>query len=225
MLLRAGSVRPRRTQQPEPFEAMRLLFILILLAGVGLGIAYPWAVANFSGHELGTWPVYDAAGGFRPVDVRLSAADAPVRVLVDLTAAEDRIVSQQRTLLTLTAATGGRTVLASTLGFTRADPRQVSPQQTDKVFRDDAGLILDVKDADYRFTVGPGDADDIRIRAVDLVLRSGTAEVDPRARPIGIAMSAVGLFGFLVAVRLGRTPQNPNSQPPPPRWGRGSDSN
>ncbi len=38
---------------------MRFLFLLILLAGVGLGVGYPWYVNNFSGQELGTYRVYE----------------------------------------------------------------------------------------------------------------------------------------------------------------------
>jgi hypothetical protein len=202
---------------------MRFLFVLILLAGVGIGLVYPWAVSNFSGHEIGAWRVYDQ-GRFRPIAVSLKAGDAPVRVLVDLTAKAERIVSQQRTVLTLTAATGGRTVLASTLQFNHADnPRQVSPQLPDKIFRDEAGVIETVSPGSYLFTAGPGDADDIPIRAVDLVLRSGAGEIDSRARPVGFSLMAAGLIGFLITMAFGgRRPENPNSKPPPPRWGRGS---
>ncbi|TJW33998.1 MAG: hypothetical protein E5V49_05420 [Mesorhizobium sp.] len=204
---------------------MRFLFLLILFAGIGVGVLYPWAMTNFSGHEIGTWRVYEG-GRFKPVTVPLTGRDAPVRVLVDLTARAERIVSQQRTVLTLTAAGGGRTALASTLQFNHSDnPRQVSPQLPDKIFRDEAGVIATVNPGPYVFTVGPGDADDIPIRAVDLVLRSGAGEVDSRARPVGYAMIAAGLIGFVLSLRFGGGgghPQNPNSQPPQPRRGRGS---
>ncbi|TPL76585.1 hypothetical protein FJ941_25185 [Mesorhizobium sp. B2-3-13] len=201
---------------------MRFLFVLILLSGTGIGFIYPWAVSNFSGREIGTWRVYEQ-GRFRPLTVSLKDRDAPVRVLVDLTARAERIVSQQRTVLTLTAATNGRTVLASTLQFNHVDnPRQASPQLPDKIFRDEAGLIATVSPGAYLFTVGPGDAEDIPMRAVDLVLRSGVGEIDARARPIGFSLMAVGLIGFLLSLRSGGgRPENPNSQPPPPRWGRG----
>lgn len=202
---------------------MRSLFALILLIGTGIGVVYPWAMTNFSGREIGTWRVYDQ-GRFKPVTVPLSARDGPLRLLVDLTARAERIVSQQRTVLTLTAATGGRTVLASTLQFNHSDnPRQVSPQLPDRIFRDEAGLIPTVTPGSYIFTVGPGDAEGIPMRAVDLVLRSGAGEVDRRARPVGFSLMAAGLVGLVLAFRFGgRRPQNPNSQPPPPRWGRGS---
>ncbi|WP_095202504.1 hypothetical protein [Mesorhizobium carmichaelinearum] len=202
---------------------MRFLFVLILLAGTGIGLLYPWAMTNFSGREIGTWRVYEQ-GRFKPLTVSLAGRDAPVRVLVDLTARAERIVSQQRTVLTLTAASNGRTVLASTLQFNHVDnPRQVSPQLPDKIFRDEAGVIASVNSGPYTFTVGPGDAEDIPMRAVDLVLRSGVGETDRRARPVGISLMAVGLIGFLLTLRSrGGRPDNPNSQPPPPRWGRGA---
>ncbi|MEI9428947.1 hypothetical protein [Mesorhizobium sp. Cs1299R1N3] len=201
---------------------MRFLFVLILLSGTGIGLIYPWAMTNFSGREIGTWRVYEQ-GRFRPLTISLKDRDAPVRVLVDLTARAERIVSQQRTVLTLTAATNGRTVLASTLQFNHVDnPRQASPQLPDKIFRDEAGLIATVSPGAYLFTVGPGDAEDIPMRAVDLVLRSGVGEIDGRARPIGFTLMAVGLIGFLLSLRSGGgRPENPNSQPPPPHWGRG----
>ena len=202
---------------------MRFLSVLLLIAGAAIGIFYPWAMSNFSGHAIGTYRVYEG-GRFRPATVQLAASDAPVRVLVDLTARAERVAGQQRTVLTLTAANGGRTALASALSFNHTDnPRQASPQLPDKIFRDEAGVIQTVSPGPYLFTVGPGDADDIPIRAVDLVLRAGTGEIDRRARPVGYGLIAVGLLGFLLSLRSGGGgPQNPNSQPPAPRWGRGS---
>ncbi|PBB93296.1 hypothetical protein CK215_04810 [Mesorhizobium sp. WSM3864] len=203
---------------------MRFLSVLVLIAGAAIGVFYPWAMSNFSGHAIGTWRVYEG-GRFRPATVRLAARDAPVRVLVDLTARAERVASQQHTVLTLTAASGGRTALASTLSFNHADnPRQVSPQLPDKIFRDEAGVIETVTPGAYVFTVGPGDADGIDMRAVDLILRAGTGSVDERAQPAGYTLMGVGLAGLVLSLVFGRgnkPPQNPNSQPPPPRWGRG----
>ena len=200
---------------------MRLLSVLLLIAGAAIGVFYPWAMSNFSGHAIGTYRVYES-GRFRPVTVQFTANDAPVRVLVDLTARAERIAGQQRTLLTLTAAGGGRTVLASTLSFNHTDnPRQVSPQLPDKIFRDEAGVIETVTPGPYLFTVGPGDADGIDIRAVDLILRAGAGSIDERVRLAGYALLGLGLVGFVLSLVLGgKPPQNPNSQPPPPRWGR-----
>lgn len=203
---------------------MRFLFVLLLIAGAAIGIFYPWAMSNFSGHAIGTYRVYDG-GRFRPATVQLAASDAPVRVLVDMTARAERIAGQQRTVLTLTAASGGRTALASALSFNHTDnPRQASPQLPDKIFRDEAGVIERVTPGPYVFTVGPGDADGIDMRAVDLILRAGTGSIDERAEPAGYTLMGVGLAGLVLSLVFGRRgggrPQNPNSQPPPPRWGR-----
>ncbi|TPN79575.1 hypothetical protein FJ988_22955 [Mesorhizobium sp. CU3] len=202
---------------------MRFLSLLLLIAGAAIGIFYPWAMSNFSGHAIGTYRVYEG-GRFKPVTVQLAAGDAPLRVLVDLTARAERIAGQQRTLLTLTAASGGRTVLASTLSFNHTDnPREVSPQLPDKIFRDEAGVIETVTPGPYVFTVGPGDADGIDMRAVDLILRAGTGSIDERAQPAGYTLMGIGLSGLVLTLVFGRgdkPPQNPNSQPPPPRWGR-----
>lgn len=203
---------------------MRSLFLLILLAGTGLGIVYPWAATNFSGREIGTYRVYDRGGAFRPVDVALATADAPVRVLVDLTTLAPPVVTPARAILTITASTNGKTVLAEALNFYDTTPRERSPQLPDPVFRDDAGLIRDVQPGTYRFSIDKGDADNVQIRSVDLILRAGGIEADGRAQPIGFSLMAIGFVGLVLSLKRGRSHQeNPNSQPPAPRWGRGAD--
>lgn len=201
---------------------MRKLFLLIILAGVALGFIYPWAVRSFSGEELGTWHAYQD-GRFKPVTVSLKGGTGPVRVFVDLTTDADRIQAFDRTVLTLTATAGNRTLFAERLSFSgNPTPREQSPQLTDKVFRDEAGLI-EVKEAGtYVFTLGPGDADNIQIKTVDLVLRTGAAIPDRRAVQIGFGLIAFGVIGLTLAIRFGRSrqPDKPET-PPKPRWGRG----
>ena len=96
--------------------------------------------------------------------------------------------------------------------------------EIDKIFRDEAGVIEKVTPGAYLFTVGPGDADGIDMRAVDLILRAGTGAIDERARPAGYLLMGVGLVGLVLSLVFGRggnRRQNPNSQPPTSRWGRG----
>ncbi|WP_432284359.1 hypothetical protein SLT36_21570 [Aminobacter sp. BA135] len=209
---------------------MRFLFLIILLAGTGLGILYPWATTNFAGREIGTYRAYDRSGGYRPVEVALASSDAPVRVLVDLTTLAPPQVNPASAVLTITASTRGQTVLAEALNFYDTTPRERSPQLPDPVFRDDAGLIREIQPGSYRFVIEQGDADNVQIQRVDLILRSGGLEVDQRAQPIGLSLMAVGFVGLVLSLRRRKDspPDNPNSQPPKaqapaPRWGRDAD--
>jgi hypothetical protein len=201
--------------------SMRLIFLLIFLIGAAIGIGYPYAVRNLPGQQMGTWRVYDSVGGFRPVEVPLAAADAPVEVLVEVTSSSAPQAAGNAALLTITAASGGRTVLAATLGLAGAAVRDDTPQTLQKIYRIDAGSITEVEDGVHTFTLGPGDADGIDIQSADLILLAGAGAYDQRAQPLGFSMMAIGFIGFVLAMRRGRPERNPNSQPPGPRWGRG----
>lgn len=200
---------------------MRAFFLLILIAGLGSAFGYPWAVTNFSGRELGSWRVYELGGSFRPVTVTLDRADAPVRVLVDMTAVAPPEFSPRRTVLTLAATSpAGRTILSEALSFSEAKPQERNPQLREKLYRDEAGVISDIEPGDHTFVLANGDVEGIKMRSVDLVLRTGAGVVDERIPPVGYMLTAVGFIGLVLSMRRRRRERNPNSQPPPPRWGR-----
>ena len=203
---------------------IRVLFLLIFLAGAAGGLVYPWTLTSLAGREIGTWHVYERGKGFKPIVATLSSTDAPVRVQVDLTATQPLDLSADRAVLTITAATQNGTVLAGTLSFSASTPRETSPQLPERTYREDAGTIAAVEDGAYTFTLGTGDAEGIRIRSVDLVLSSAGGAHDPRVQPVGFSLMAIGFIGLVLSLRRGRSaspPPNPNSQPPLPRWGRG----
>lgn len=203
---------------------MRILFLLIFLAGTAAGLAYPWTVTSLAGREIGTWRVYERGRGFRPIVATLASADAPVRVLVDLTAVQPLDLSSDRAVLTIAVTAQNETVLAGTLSFASSTPRETSPQLPERIYREDAGTITAVEDGAYTFTLDAGDAEGLLIRSVDLVLSGGGGALDERVQPVGFSLMAIGFIGLVLSLRRGRSgppPQNPNSQPPPPRWGRG----
>jgi hypothetical protein len=200
----------------------RIFFFLVLLAGLGLGFGYPYLVENLGGHDLGNWRLYEESQGYQPVDVDLKASDAPVRVLVEMSTVGQPVLNGDGAVLTLTADHESRTVLAETLAFEEARPRETNPQTQERIYRDNAGLIPEVEDGTYRFTLGPGDAEGVTVKSAELILRSEVAAPDGRVQPAGYVLTAVGFIGFVLAMRRrgGGTPPNPNSQPPAPRWGR-----
>lgn len=197
---------------------MRIIFLLMFVAGLAVGIGYPFAVQNVSGYEIGRYPAYDRQGGFKVVEENLAPADAPVRVLVDMSSLGSLTLDGATTVLTLTATVEGRTVMASTLTFAHQQPRSDNPQTGGMIYRDEAGLIDPVESGRYRFVLGPGDAEGIEMRSAEIVLRAGAFDLDPRAVPIGYALMALGFVGFFVSLQ--RRKKTPPAAPPPPKWGR-----
>lgn len=202
---------------------MRVFFFLVFLAGLAASVGYPWAMRNVGGHDIGTWHVYDSALGNQITTVPLQASDAPVNVEVEITTSGTPNFAGGGAVLTLVVDSGGRTVLAQPVTFATSKPRDTNPQLQEKIYRDSAGVIDTVADGPYRFTIGAGDAEGVAVKSAELILRSGPKAIDGRVQPVGFALTAIGFIGFVLAWR-GRTPSNPNSQPPARRWGRGGTS-
>lgn len=201
---------------------MRIIFLLILLGGLAAGVGYPWLTRNFSGDEIGRYLVYERGGSFRPVSVELQPSDAPVQVLVDMTSLDEATLQADRTALTMTVSSGGRTVLAETLSFVSMAPREVNPQLSERIHRDAAGVLEPVAAGAYQFTIGMGDIEEITVKSVQLILKRNAAAVDPRIQPIGFALTAIGFIGLVLAMRRrkARAKAVRTAEPPSPKWGR-----
>jgi hypothetical protein len=202
---------------------MRFIFGLILVAGLVM-VAYPRLAAGTAAGQTENRHVYDAQAGFMPAEVQLDAADAPVDVAVELTAKGLASAPKGAAILTVTVARGGETVLARALDFAGVPGRDINPQTGEKVFQAAAGVIDPVEPGSYTFTFTKGDAEGVTVSAVNLVLARHAVAVDRRLQPIGFSLLAIGFIGLILAFRhrKGGPPANPNSQPPPPRWGRGA---
>ena len=197
---------------------MRFFSVLMILAGLILGFGYPWYQYNMTGAEIGTYRVYQRGGQFKPFDVIISQSQAPVRVFVDMVPLQGYYPSQAQTMLTLTASTGGHTVLASSLNYTASTEESKNLQNSDKVFRDTAGDLLTVTPGSYRFVVGEGDVEGLSLKTVDLVLRSNAEETDPRAMPAGIGLFALGFLIFVRARKSANVVAAAEAEKP--KWGR-----
>lgn len=200
---------------------MRIVFLIVFLAGAALAGA-DWLAAQVPGQDFGRWRVYDAGTGPLPARMDLAEKDAPLRVLLDLGVTGSPAMREGQAVVTLTVATEGTTVLAEAVDFAGVRPNDTNIQRQEKVLTDTVGTLDAVTAGPYVFTAGLGDAEGASVRYVDLVLRHEWAMVDPRYQPIGYVLMAVGFIGLVLAFRrAGGRPRNPNSQPPPPRWGRG----
>lgn len=199
---------------------LRTFFLILLLGGAGLGVGYPLLAGSSSGYQLGVWPVYDRQDGYRPAEVALSPSDEPVTVSLEVTTSGPATFDNG-TLLTLTADTEGRTVLARALDFTGAHSTIVNPQTGARVYFLEAGRIAEVTGERYVFTLGPGDAPSDAVANVTLKLEGGSSDLEPVTTPAGYVLMAIGLVGLIASFGR-RRPANPNSNPPPRKWGRGA---
>lgn len=203
---------------------IRLLFLLMLLIGAGIAFVYPASTARFSGHDIGTFRAYDVADGFQQVPVDLDTRDTPVLVTADVIAAVPREgVPAGQSVLTVTAAVDGRTVLAETLDLARAETRDDSPQTAQHIYRLPVGSIAVETPASYTFVIGPGDAEGVHLNQVDLILRGSSVPYRDSAVPIGLSVLAIGFIGFVNSLRRPRAvPASAGKgAAPKPRWGRG----
>lgn len=199
---------------------MRFLFLFILLAGFGL-TGYGWYAGNVIGRDFARYHVYSEKTGPLPAHVQLTEKDGPLRVVAELGTAGAGDPSPDRALVTMTVASAGRTLLARAMTFAGIVPRDTDIQHRERVFIDSAGVIPEIAPGEYVFSVDRGDSD-IDITYVDVILHREGAAFDPRLRPVGYGLIALGFLGLVFSLgRGGDRPQNPNSQPPPPRWGRG----
>ncbi len=196
---------------------MRGIFVLMILAGIGCGAAYPWYIHNRSGKDIGTYRVFQRPGSFKAVDVILTPDEAPVRVFVDMTPIMQNYPDGAQSLLHLTATTAGKTVMDENLNFAAgiADGRGL--QRSEKIFRDTAGELTGIAAGQYHFTLERGGFEGLSLKTVDLVLRGNVKEVDSRAIPAGIGLFAIGLLGL---IRSRRSPTPDEVKAEKPKWGR-----
>lgn len=198
---------------------MRFFFLVVLLAGLALGVGYPLAVANVSGYEIGTFPLLED-GALRSAEVSIAPPEAPVRVRVAMQVAERFVPSAAVPRFRLTIRSGERLVSAQPVTFAGVEPEAASDAGGFS-YTDDVATIDPVGGNDhYVFSIEPTAGVDVVASRVDVILNAGAFDLVPRAVPIGYLLIGVGFVGFIAMARRRRKLNRLN--PPPSRWGRGS---
>ena len=200
---------------------MRLIFGLIcfLIAAFGavIGIIYPYAAQNQEGYELSRWQVFSPQEGFKTVEALLPTSEDRIVVKIELVT-NGEVQSSGEIVLTMTATSDGRTQIANAYSLQDVTPVLLSPQLPLRRYVLDADTLYFVKSSPYVFVFGEGEVD-VPLVSVDLVLIGGTYDYDDSLPPIGLGMMALGILGLFLTRR--KRKENPNSSPPPPKWGRG----
>ncbi len=144
--------------------------------------------------------------------------DTPLAIAVEMISRGPLRSDLQGAVLTVTAAEGGRTVLAEALDFKGVDGRITNPQTGEVAYRQRAGTV-ESDGSGLQINVARGDAEGVDISSVTVIVEGTRGLRQPNLVPAGYILMIVGLVGFIAGFRK-RTPSNPNSSPPPPRWGR-----
>ncbi len=200
---------------------LRFLSVIAMVVGVGAIYAYPWAVKNLSGREIGIYRIYDD-GKFPAAAAILADTDAPVRVMVDVVAVEPMAQRSAPLVISVVASTRGEVVFSETLKLRDVAISERNPETIDPMHRNIAGLIRTVEPGIYSFEIGQPGISGVGVRSVDVVLRGGVMEVDQRAHLPGFFLVAAGLAGVAVSMARGHD-RTTRTKPPAKRWGRNAD--
>jgi hypothetical protein len=200
----------------------RLFFLLMFLGGLGAGIVYPWMSANLVGREFGSWTVFGADSGFVPVTTELPGTGVPVTALLDIRLNGPLVLASPGALLTFSGTVDGQEVIARAITLSEIRARLVDPQSGELQATVEVGRITSPQRGVHVFTVGPGTREQHRLMGVTLTLEQGLGATPPYLQPAGFAAMSIGFIAFVLSFRTRARPANPNSQPPKPRWGRGS---
>lgn len=192
---------------------VRVFCLGVFLFGLLLAVIYPMAVRDRAGREIGTWRTYEPGTGFGRFEVSREQLDIPVDIHVEMTVNGPFEPRNDRSVISLVAWGDGSMIIAAPLYFMPV-PSQAG-DAPDGVYRDFAGAIDPVDAERYLFVAMPGEAEDVDIAAVDVVLEGAAAEPDQGTVVVGYVVTVLGLGGLALSFRRRR------AKPSAPRWGRG----
>lgn len=191
---------------------LRVVFMLMLAAGVLFGIGLPKAVERLPGYEIGRLELYSADTGFTPTHVMLAPPEAPFFLTLAARANAPLRAGEDRADVTLTLrGENGETAFEHAFAFPH-DP--VLEADGGVVYRE---MIVVDRPLDGRHTVEVDVTPrlDPAVTAIELTVNAGAFDLDPRLQPAGFILLVVGGIGLMLSFR--RRAETP---PPQPRWGR-----
>lgn len=200
----------------------RFLLLMMLIAGLLLGIGYPWYVTNFTGVSLGKLEFYHRGGSWKPVEVQFDKKLSPVglKVLLQVDAPSEKLSETGRFSLKVRGPEGlsYREILEFSLkpvgdgnvGGTVQDLWQFADAL---IFLGDEPYVIELE------TIGKNP---LSIKLAELHLTANIGSYDKNALPVGAGLMGVGGLGLLLSFLAGggKNRKAPKSQTGKSQWGR-----
>ncbi len=193
------------------------LALILLFGGVTLAAIYPRFAEEAVGREIARLPLLAAGAGFEEHTVTLPLDDGQVELRAVIRLSRAVPTGARQAVVQLVARDADGTILLTRPLEVTGPGRLESPQTGVMVDSIPVG-VLEPRQGDIRITGAPGPDFSDDVLGVELVLEAARSGAWPHARPVGIGMIVAGtlfLFGS-----LHRRRENPNSSPPPHKWGR-----
>lgn len=201
---------------------MRIFLVLIMLAGLAAGFAYPSLTEVFGGEQLGEIRVFGPGAVDNP-EIVLTPSMAPVGINLRVTPPSgiDRPVSNPaETAFELAVVRGGADIHRSVETFRWTfSANEGAREPTLDVKERRAAVIALPESGGYGLSVTPVQPAQMPVAAVDVIIRTNVLPVDERVQPIGLLVFAAGFVGLVVSSRRRR--RRKTIEPKPPEWGRG----
>lgn len=198
---------------------MKIVALLLILAGALAAIAAPLYSQSFSGEEIGTFPMFRRGETLSSPTIYLGKEEQPAIALLHMSPLVAPVAP-------LASATVQFEVVREETGF--FDKQIIfNPQPTDEnvsapdptVVQKLALQLFTIEPGDYTFRVRLMDEDGIDVEKIDMELRRNVVLADDRLQPLGFITIALGFLILIITVRrrpakdVGRPQQN---------WGRGN---
>ncbi len=196
---------------------MRKFFVLLGIIGLALSVAYPFIVQNFGGYELARFDIYSKCDGFVPVEIDLSADEAPVRVLVDFSTVAQVNAAMASAKLLMAVTRDGGSAEEEELEFNHSTPGENSVHSGSFVYRATGGAVHPVGTEKYEFSFSLVSGATLKPENVEMILMASAIEWDPRMQLIGYVLLAIGMVGFVIST-VGKGKKTEIHDPQ--KWGR-----
>ena len=197
---------------------MRWLGVLVFLAGLALSFGAETIFQRATSREIARAAIYEN-GLFKPFDIDLGSSQAPLGLQLIMREGGQYKPALGEAALTLTATHKGRSAFAGAVVFGDSD-RLKSPVTGAAEYSKNIGRIADLTAGSYVFAAGEGDAENIALQSVELVLLANAFETIPDVSTYGTILIWLGAAIFVFGLR--RRNRTADNQPPAPsKWGRG----